>query len=991
MFNYTITNESGGDVTITVYDDNNCSDTEVRTIDPFARITGIAITSQKAIDCRDGEDILVVLESTRAIPNFEYRLYDNVTGLLVEPVRTNDGDFITLLPTGVYKIEVENTDTDCIYTEFHTVIDPPKYELIVDEIQRACFGSTARVNLSFNATTPYTDVYDYEVFIAGGTVSTGIIGNGIGNVTTTVNNLPAGNYYITVTMPNTPFCTSISGDFEIVQPATDLTLTEELTYLKCGLTQTDSGEVKLIAVGGWGTHQFELINTTTSTTIQTFANNNTIVGLTPGNYEATVRDANNCTQTINFQLDEGIPITGNYTVIPNNCIGEMTATISVATVGGQLQAAPLTYSYILEYPNGTRSTSQSSASFTNLPAGIGYSVIVSDGYSCDGRIGPIDIIDPTKVEALANITADITCNTPEAIVEVIGSGGTGPYMFSEDGINFNSTPIFNVGAGEHQFYVRDIRMCVSDPKTVSISNYNPLTVVLDTSLASITCNGNANAVLSANADNGFGNYEYLLLDGADVPITNIWQSSNYFDSLDVGTYKIRVRSINRFGVECFETTREYTITQPVELTGTALATRHVTCFDGSTGIITATGFDGNGGYQFNLVSVPANTLYPGNKFVDNGVFENLTAGTYYVTIKDVTGCTILPPIEVVITQPEELLINASITQEQVCKNDPSPIITVNVQGGTTPYFISVNNGTFIEYSTSVISLTNAEGIVTGVNNLITVKDSGVGCANKFTQVKPVQPIDLKFEAKFNYKCEVGNVIELIVDDKYRNNMSYTLYDGAGNIEATVTGSDAEFTNVPAGNGYYVIATNTVTSCSEDSRDNPMSDPIDIEDIQALEMTIDHSTKNMLIANVDFGLPPYEYSIDGSDFVEGENEFTILQTKEYTITVRDARGCEVTLTVKGVYISIVIPNYFTPNGDNENDFWYPSEVEAYHELEVLIYDRYARKIKLFKGAQQGWDGLYEGKPLPTGDYWYTIYYKELSGQKKKLMGHFTLYR
>ena len=89
--------------------------------------------------------------------------------------------------------------------------------------------------------------------------------------------------------------------------------------------------------------------------------------------------------------------------------------------------------------------------------------------------------------------------------------------------------------------------------------------------------------------------------------------------------------------------------------------------------------------------------------------------------------------------------------------------------------------------------------------------------------------------------------------------------------------------------------------------------------------------------------------------------------------------------------IVIPNYFTPNGDSENDFWYPSEVESYHELEVLIYDRYARKIKLFKGAQQGWDGLYEGKPLPTGDYWYTIYYKELSGQKKKLMGHFTLYR
>ena len=156
------------------------------------------------------------------------------------------------------------------------------------------------------------------------------------------------------------------------------------------------------------------------------------------------------------------------------------------------------------------------------------------------------------------------------------------------------------------------------------------------------------------------------------------------------------------------------------------------------------------------------------------------------------------------------------------------------------------------------------------------------------------------------------------------------------------------------------------------------------------MTIDDSTKNLLIANVEFGLAPYEYSIDGGDF-ENENEFTILQTKEYTITVRDARGCEVTLTVRGIYISIVIPNYFTPNGDGKNDLWYPTEVETYHELEVLIYDRYARKIKLYKGLQQGWDGLYDGKPLPTGDYWYTIYYKELSGQRKKLMGHFTLYR
>ena len=85
------------------------------------------------------------------------------------------------------------------------------------------------------------------------------------------------------------------------------------------------------------------------------------------------------------------------------------------------------------------------------------------------------------------------------------------------------------------------------------------------------------------------------------------------------------------------------------------------------------------------------------------------------------------------------------------------------------------------------------------------------------------------------------------------------------------------------------------------------------------------------------------------------------------------------------------NLFTPDGDGTNDFWYPLEVEPYHNIKVYIFDRYAREITKFRGVQQGWDGMYEGKPLPAGDYWYTIYYNELSGEEKKLMGHFTLYR
>ena len=353
-------------------------------------------------------------------------------------------------------------------------------------------------------------------------------------------------------------------------------------------------------------------------------------------------------------------------------------------------------------------------------------------------------------------------------------------MFSMDGINFvvaNAAPNhrFNVTAGEHKIYVRDTKMCISEPTTIDIDAYIPLIATLDTSLALITCNGNANAVLSANAENGFGNYEYLLLDGADVPITNIWQSSNSFGSLDIGTYKIRVRSTNRFGVVCFATTADFTIIQPLPLRGTAVVTQNVTCFGGNTGIITATGLDGNGDYEFNLLPVIPNPLYPPKKFVKNGVFKNLPAGFYDVTIKDVKAC-ILDPIRVEITQPEELLISLVGVTQQTCKNNPTPIITVNVQGGTQPYFISINNVELpTPYSQNQIALGSSEGIAGNTTYVISVRDSGAGCAAKsITPLTTDAPIDLKLTVDFEYTCPEGNIIKAIVDDVYKNNMSYTV-------------------------------------------------------------------------------------------------------------------------------------------------------------------------------------------------------------------------
>ncbi|WP_182123891.1 T9SS type B sorting domain-containing protein [Tenacibaculum pelagium] len=978
-FTYISTDEAGGTYTVNVYDDNgDCFGTDTVDINPFARLIDATVSVQKPIDCAQGEDINVTYNSSLPVTNVEFRLINDTSNAVLE-TRNTDGDFVTLLPTGTYRIEIENTDTNCVLTTYHTVEDEPEFELVIDNIQDACFGDTGNVDLSFSTATPYADDYTYEVFAVGNPTA---VANGIGNgsAAITINNLPAGNYYVVINMtPNSPFCEVTSREFEIRQPAADLGVNYTLTYISCNVS--DSGGAVLEGIGGWGNYQYQLVNNTTATTVQSFDPNTRITGLTAGNYTITVQDENDCTQTVDFELQDPTPLAAVITVNENDCEGQFTASIEVTNVtGGQTQDTTVrSYTYILILPNGTQ-VEQSSNVFNNLPAGIGYQVIVRDNkYNCEFR-DTRDIVDPSVVQASANVTAAITCDRSQAEVTLSGQGGTGTtYMFSEDGVNFVLGNTFNVNAGQHTFYVRDENSCVDDV-IVTVAAYEALTPTLNV-INVVTCNNDENGTVSADVVGGLGNYEYQLLDENDVEIRT-WQSSNLFGDLPVGFYKIRVRSTNAAGDVCEAETGIEEITQPTPL---VIDEEHtdVTCFGGSNGTITifASGANQALGYEYNINTEPA------DKFVTDNVFRNLPAGTYIITVKDKKGCP--DTIEVTIEEPIEFSATLVSVDEQDCINDPTPVVTLDVQGGTMPYFVRINNGTeYGPYNTNTITIGAAEGIVGGQSYFFSVRDSGVGCdpAAPIT-FQTAEPVDLQLTVDFEYTCPSGNIIKAIVDDLYKNSMSYTLYDGAGSsVETNNTG---EFVDVAAGNGYYVIATHTVTNCAEDSTSNP----IDIIDIDPLVIDIDKSQKNKLIVNVTGGLEPYFYSFDGGETFSSDNEHLILQTRDYHIVVKDSRGdgCIVEEITEGVYVTIKIPNIFTPDGDGTNDYWYPEEVEDYHNIRVFIYDRYARKIQNFEGVQQGWDGLYDGKPLPSGDYWYTVYYNELSGEEKKVMGHFTLYR
>ncbi|MBE7647861.1 T9SS type B sorting domain-containing protein [Tenacibaculum finnmarkense] len=1000
-----------GTVTITVYDAQNCSSaTTTVAIDAFQKIGDAEIKIIQKLDCTNKETITVKANHDIANPNIANLTYtikgtntaydEQKTIVSATGIATFTG-----LDPDVYNITITNPATGCIFTTSHTVKDEPTFNIKIGGNKRTCFDATgiatATVTLDIEtiiAAADYTGAYTYEVVDNTGTSLTApITGNGTGGVQNMISGLTAGTYKVKVTMTDAPGCDVLSDEFTINEPPTkpELTLDDSIvTFISCN---SGEGAIILKADGGWGNYQYQLEEATAGI-VKPFSKNNKFEKLLEGIYTATVRDINNCEATFDFVLEKGVKLTVKTEVKNNVCEGEKNASIKVNVIsGGQTQDTSIrTYSYILKYPTelGGLELEQTSNIFTGLQAGNYQIRVIDNKYGC--TTGPlknvkVEIKDPNKVIiSSVNITDDITCeNNSTASVEVTAGGGKAPYEFSTDGINYTASAsttyeFTGLNPGLNTFYVKDTEQCVTTT-TATIAEYVDLEATLNIVSGFITCEDDSNGVLSATVTGGFGNYEYQLLNNAGFPITGIWQTSNTFSGLGVNTYKIKVRSTNRFGEVCDRTTNEHKIEEPEKLIPEVEVTQHVTCNGGNTGVITASAMGGTQYYEYNIYTIPSSAEYPANKFVQDGVFTNLKAGTYYVTVKDVRGCT-QAPIKVTVKEPNVLEINPGTITQQICINDATPTITVNVTGGTLPYYISINNEDEFEApfdsSTNLITLGKDEGIEAGKKYSISVRGKDEGCSVATLATQTTEAISLEVEAVSNYTCDSGNFIKAFVADKYKDDVIFTLDNG---INTPLTNTTGEFIDVAPGDGYKVTATHTASSCTETS-----TDEFDIQDIQALAMTIDDSQKNKLIANVNFGLPPYNFTLDGVDYGQ-DNEFTILQTKEYEIKVTDARGCEVMLLVTGRYVSISVLNLFTPDGDGINDFWYPLEVENYHNIKVYIYDRYARKIQNYQGLTQGWDGTYQGKPLPAGDYWYTIYYNELSGEEKKLMGHFTLYR
>jgi valyl-tRNA synthetase len=106
-----------------------------------------------------------------------------------------------------------------------------------------------------------------------------------------------------------------------------------------------------------------------------------------------------------------------------------------------------------------------------------------------------------------------------------------------------------------------------------------------------------------------------------------------------------------------------------------------------------------------------------------------------------------------------------------------------------------------------------------------------------------------------------------------------------------------------------------------------------------------------------------------------------------VYVKDINGCSDLTTAVTV---LGYMNFFTPNGDTYNDTWNVIGLENQPNATVNIFDRYGKFIKQISPSGEGWDGTFNGQPLPSTDYWFTVEYIE-NGQSQEFKSHFSLVR
>ena len=109
---------------------------------------------------------------------------------------------------------------------------------------------------------------------------------------------------------------------------------------------------------------------------------------------------------------------------------------------------------------------------------------------------------------------------------------------------------------------------------------------------------------------------------------------------------------------------------------------------------------------------------------------------------------------------------------------------------------------------------------------------------------------------------------------------------------------------------------------------------------------------------------------------------------YTVTVSNSCGSasdNSIVTANDCDFTLEMPNVFTPNDDETNDYFLPVDQNGIDEVTFLILNRWGQIVYEATELTPGWNGEFNGTPCTSGAYFWKIETRDFNGNRSSAHG------
>ncbi|MDG1333897.1 MAG: choice-of-anchor L domain-containing protein [Crocinitomicaceae bacterium] len=495
-----------------------------------------------------------------------------------------------------------------------------------------------------------------------------------GGTTATITGLSSGLYSCTIT--DNSGCSIVTGDLSVGNTANGLSASTTVVDANC----SNNGSIDLTVNGGALPLTFSWSNGATTEDIS---------GLAGGTYDYTVTDNNSCV------------VTGSVTVLQTNGNITYTFTTTSEICGNGVGAIDLTPSggvgpYTFVWSNGP-----TTEDLSGLSAGT-YTCDITDNTGCTITTAAISVTDLPGTLSITNLIAtDETCSNGLGSIDISVSGGAAPITYSWSN-GPTTQDVTNLTSGTYDVTVTDNNGCQVTAQAAINSASGSFAITQP-------------IVTDENCSNGQGAID-ISVTGQSNPVTFVWSNgatTEDISGLSAGVYSVTATDNNG----CVETT-SYTVSN----SGASLSIGNANVTDeycgSGSGSVTITVSGG---------TAPFNYVWS-NGGTTNGV-DNLSAGTYTVTVTDGSGCQVQGTYTVT-NNPGNLALTAVVTDENC--GDGQGAIDITTTGGNLPLLYAWSSGQTTEdigpvsEGTYDLVITDQFGCTANYNGVVANITGGLG-------------------------------------------------------------------------------------------------------------------------------------------------------------------------------------------------------------------------------------------------------------------------